>query len=108
SRRGRRLGRGAEVAGGLRPGGGRAGAPRRRAGRLALGVPRRGRVADRPASPRRAGGRMDSGTAVVKPLDPKGFFSRDYEPAVTVDPGEPVVFATLNAGWRWDPEVQEP
>ena len=45
---------------------------------------------------------------VVKPVDPKGFFSRDYEPAVTVDPGEPVVFSSLDAGWHWDPEIQEP
>jgi acetamidase/formamidase len=44
----------------------------------------------------------------VKPIDPKGFFSRDYEPAVTVEPDEPVVFSTLDAGWRWDPEIQEP
>jgi acetamidase/formamidase len=44
----------------------------------------------------------------VKPIDPKGFFSRDYEPAVTVEPGEPVLFSTLDAGWRWDPEIQEP
>ena len=43
----------------------------------------------------------------MKPIDPKGFFSRDYEPAVTVDPGEPVVFSALNAVWRWDPETQE-
>jgi acetamidase/formamidase len=33
----------------------------------------------------------------------KGFFSRDYEPVVTVDPGEPVVFQSRNAGWKWDP-----
>jgi acetamidase/formamidase len=44
----------------------------------------------------------------VKPTDPKGFFSRDYEPVVTVDPDEPVVFSSLDAGWHWDPEVQEP
>lgn len=44
----------------------------------------------------------------MKPVDPKGFFSPDYEPAVTVDPGEPVVFSSLDAGWRWDPEIQEP
>jgi len=43
----------------------------------------------------------------VKPVDPKGFFSRDYEPVVTVDPGEPVVLSSLNADWRWDPEIQE-
>ena len=33
-----------------------------------------------------------------------GFFSRDYEPAQVVDPGEPVVFSSRNAGWRWDPD----
>ena len=44
----------------------------------------------------------------MKPVDPKGFFSRDYAPLVSVDPGEPVAFSALNAGWRWDPEVQEP
>jgi acetamidase/formamidase len=44
----------------------------------------------------------------VKPVDPKGFFSRDYEPLVSVDPGEPVVFSALNAGWRWDGAVHEP
>ena len=43
----------------------------------------------------------------MKPVDPKGFFSRDYEPVVTVDPGEPVVLSSLNADWRWDPEIQE-
>jgi acetamidase/formamidase len=32
----------------------------------------------------------------------KGFFSRDYEPAATVDPGEPVEFSAHNAGWKWD------
>ncbi|HET8751173.1 MAG TPA: acetamidase/formamidase family protein [Gaiellaceae bacterium] len=44
----------------------------------------------------------------MKPVDPKGFFSRDYAPAVTVDPGEPVVFSALNAGWYWEPEIREP
>jgi len=44
----------------------------------------------------------------VKPVEPKGFFSRDYDPVVTVEPGQPVVFSSLNAGWRWDAEVQEP
>jgi len=44
----------------------------------------------------------------VKPVDPKGFFSRDYAPVVTVDPGQPVVFSALNAGWCWDPDVPEP
>lgn len=39
------------------------------------------------------------------PLEPatvRGFFSRDYEPVVAVGPGEPVVFRSLMAGWRWD------
>ena len=44
----------------------------------------------------------------MKPVDPKGFFSPDYEPVVTVDPGEPVVFSALNAGWCWEPDVPEP
>jgi hypothetical protein len=29
----------------------------------------------------------------------RGWFSRDYEPVATVDPGEPVAFAARNAGW---------
>ena len=33
----------------------------------------------------------------------RGWFSRDYAPAATVDPGEPVVFQARNAGWKWDP-----
>jgi acetamidase/formamidase len=33
----------------------------------------------------------------------KGFFSRDYEPAATVEPGESVGFSARNAGWKWDP-----
>jgi acetamidase/formamidase len=33
----------------------------------------------------------------------RGFFSRDYEPVQTVDPGEPVVFSARNSGWKWDP-----
>ena len=36
-------------------------------------------------------------------MSPHGFFSRDYEPVATVDPGEAVVFAARNAGWKWDP-----
>ncbi|HEY5694548.1 MAG TPA: acetamidase/formamidase family protein [Gaiellaceae bacterium] len=44
----------------------------------------------------------------MKPIDPKGFFSCDYEPVLTVDPGEAVVFSSLDSGWRWDPEIQEP
>jgi acetamidase/formamidase len=34
----------------------------------------------------------------------RGWFSRDYEPVATVDPGEPVVFSARNAGWKWDPD----
>jgi acetamidase/formamidase len=44
----------------------------------------------------------------MKPVEPKGFFSRDHEPVVTVEPGEAVVFSSLNAGWCWDPDIQEP
>jgi acetamidase/formamidase len=44
----------------------------------------------------------------VKPVDPKGFFSRDYEPVVSVGLGEPCEFACLNAGWRWDREEAWP
>ena len=32
----------------------------------------------------------------------KGFFSPDYEPELSVAPGESVSFQTLNARWRWD------
>ena len=32
----------------------------------------------------------------------KGFFSRDYEPVATVNPGEPVAFSAHNARWKWD------
>jgi acetamidase/formamidase len=34
----------------------------------------------------------------------RGWFSRDYEPVATVEPGEAVVFEARNAGWKWDPE----
>jgi acetamidase/formamidase len=37
----------------------------------------------------------------------RGWFSRDYDPVMTVDPGEPVVFQARNAGWKWDPENVE-
>jgi acetamidase/formamidase len=33
-----------------------------------------------------------------------GLFSRDYEPAATVDPGEELTFSARNAGWYWDPD----
>jgi acetamidase/formamidase len=36
-------------------------------------------------------------------VSPRGFLSRDYEPAATVGVGEPVVFSARNAGWKWDP-----
>jgi len=32
----------------------------------------------------------------------RGWFSRDYEPVATLEPGEPVVFQARNAGWYWD------
>jgi acetamidase/formamidase len=34
----------------------------------------------------------------------KGWFSRDYEPVASVEPGEPVVFDARNARWKWDPD----
>jgi acetamidase/formamidase len=39
-------------------------------------------------------------------LTPRGWFSRDYEPAVSIDPGESVTFSVPNAGWSWDPDVE--
>jgi acetamidase/formamidase len=33
-----------------------------------------------------------------------GWLSREYEPAASVDPGEPIVFSSRNAGWSWDPD----
>jgi acetamidase/formamidase len=33
-----------------------------------------------------------------------GHFSPDLAPVLTVDPGDSVVFRSLNAGWRWDPD----
>jgi acetamidase/formamidase len=36
----------------------------------------------------------------------KGWFSREYEPVATIDPGESVTFSVPNAGWFWDPEVE--
>jgi acetamidase/formamidase len=44
----------------------------------------------------------------VTPSQPKGFFSRDYAAVISVDPGEPVVFEALNAGWQWDLDVAWP
>jgi acetamidase/formamidase len=38
----------------------------------------------------------------------RGFFSRDYEPVVTVDPDEPVAFSSFAAFWHWDPDTPEP
>ena len=43
-----------------------------------------------------------------------GHFSRDLEPILTVEPGDSIAFAALNAGWNlvdderfepWDPEL---
>jgi acetamidase/formamidase len=36
----------------------------------------------------------------------KGWFSRDYEPVVSVAPGESVSFHAFNAGWSWDADVE--
>jgi len=35
-----------------------------------------------------------------------GFFSRDYEPAVTVEPGGAFEFSTPNARWQWEPDEE--
>jgi acetamidase/formamidase len=35
----------------------------------------------------------------------RGWFSRDYEPVATVDPGGSVSFQALAAFWTWDPDV---
>jgi acetamidase/formamidase len=34
----------------------------------------------------------------------RGWFSREYEPVETIDPGESVSFQARNAGWKWDPD----
>jgi acetamidase/formamidase len=34
----------------------------------------------------------------------RGFFSSEYEPVATVDPGGTVEFEALNARWQWEPD----
>jgi acetamidase/formamidase len=36
----------------------------------------------------------------------RGWFSRDYEPAETIEPGRSVSFQVPNAGWFWDADVE--
>jgi len=36
----------------------------------------------------------------------RGWFSREYEPIETVDPGGSVSFQVPNAGWFWDADVE--
>lgn len=36
----------------------------------------------------------------------RGWFSRDYEPVETIDPGASVTFGVPNAGWFWDADVE--
>ena len=36
----------------------------------------------------------------------QGRFDRDLEPVLSVDPGDSIRFQALNAGWRWDPDVE--
>jgi acetamidase/formamidase len=36
----------------------------------------------------------------------KGWFSRDYEPVVSIDPGESVSFHSYAAFWTWDRDVE--
>ena len=33
----------------------------------------------------------------------RGWFSREYDPVETVEPGGSVSFQSRNAGWKWDP-----
>jgi acetamidase/formamidase len=43
------------------------------------------------------------------PLGPStvhGYFSRELEPVLTIDPGDSVGFQSLNAGWRWEPDAE--
>jgi acetamidase/formamidase len=35
-----------------------------------------------------------------------GYFSRELEPVLTIDPGDAVRFQALNAGWRWEPGAE--
>lgn len=35
-----------------------------------------------------------------------GWFSAEFEPVVSVDPGDSVRFQSLNAGWEWEPREQ--
>jgi len=32
----------------------------------------------------------------------RGYFSADFEPVLSVEPGDSVRFSSLNSGWRWD------
>jgi acetamidase/formamidase len=41
----------------------------------------------------------------MTPSEPKGFFSPDYAPVVSIDPGGSFEFQSLNAGWHWDPDA---
>jgi acetamidase/formamidase len=36
----------------------------------------------------------------------RGWFSPEYEPVVSIDPGESVTFSVPNAGWFWDSDVE--
>ena len=36
----------------------------------------------------------------------RGWFSREYEPVETIDPGGSVSFQVPNAGWFWDADVE--
>ena len=101
--RGRDLGRRPPHAGGLRARGGRARAARRRAGGRALGVPRRGRPARRPARAARAAGCVDPGAARVIheiPLEEAtlhGYFSSRCRRCSPSIPATRSRFQSLNA-----------
>ena len=36
----------------------------------------------------------------------RGWFSSDFEPVLSVEPGDSVRFQSLNAGWEWEPREQ--
>lgn len=40
----------------------------------------------------------------MTPAEPKGFFSLEYDPVASVDPGGSIEFQALNSGWYWEPD----
>src|SRR4051812_23203122 len=61
--------------------------------------------------PRSSGDRV--GDAVIHVLEPDartlhGYFSRELPPVLEIDPGDTVVFRTLDAGWGLEPHRAGP